>query len=114
MRQGMVGAAVGVLLGLVGWLMADTGLDRASETFADRQGSGEVLAFQVTGEQGVHLYIIDGRRHWFGVYELNLNSGDCRLKVARDFSADLELHEVGGEHEPPVRAVKQMLERVRQ
>lgn len=114
MRQGMVGAAVGVLLGLVGWLMADTGLDRSVDTFAERPGSGEVVAFQVTGQEGVHLYIVDGRRHWFGVYQLDLNSGDCRLKVARDFSGDLELLEAGGEHEPPARAVKQMIQRVRQ
>jgi hypothetical protein len=106
MRQGMVAAALG-LLALGGWLMADTG---PTEPIRDRITSGETtVAFQVpAGEGEVHLYIVDGRRHWFGVYQLDLQNGDCRLKVARDFSGDINLLQ-WGTHEPKVQSVKRMV-----
>jgi hypothetical protein len=112
MRHGMIGAALGVLA-LVGWLMAESGTTASVDSTTGRQAGGDLVPFQVPAANGVHLYIVDGRRHWFGVYELDLESGDCKLKVARDFSGDIELVQAGGKHYPSPQAVKRMVRRQR-
>lgn len=113
MRGAMIGAAGGVLA-LVGWLMAEPRTDVSASRAASRQAGTGLVSFQVpAGDKGVHLYIVDERCHWFGVYKLDLESGNCELKVARDFSGDVKLLEVGAEHDPPVQAVKNAVSRQR-